>query len=129
MAGRVEHVEPHAFDLDAIAFGNPHRHDIGLGLLAHHRDAMGAVAQRAEPGNVVGMQMRVDRLDQLEIELAHELQVTVDLLQHWIDDQRLAAMAAGEEISIGAGCAVEELAENHVLFLHYNAARLFFTLG
>ncbi len=91
MAGRVEHVEAQALDLDAVAFGNAHRDDIGMGLLAHHGDAMGAVAQRAEPGDVIGMQMGVDGLDQFEIELVHELQIAVDLLQHRIDDQRLAA--------------------------------------
>ena len=79
MAGRVEHVEPQALDLHAVAFRDPHRHDIGMGLLAHHRDAMGAVAQCAKPGDVVGMQMGVDGLDQLEIELANELQIAVDL--------------------------------------------------
>jgi hypothetical protein len=40
-------------------------------FLAHHRDAMGAVAQRTQSGDVVGVQMRVDGLYQLEFELAH----------------------------------------------------------
>ena len=56
---------------------------------------------------------RVDRLDQLEVELVDELEVAVDLLQHRIDDQRLAAAPAGEQIGVGAGHAVEELAEDH----------------
>ena len=64
---------------------------------------MGAVAQRAEPGDVIGVQMGIDRLDQLEIEFAHQLQIAIDLLQHRIDDQRLAARPAGEEISISSG--------------------------
>ena len=84
-----------------------------LALLAHHGDAMRAVAQRAEPGDVVGVQVRVDRLDQLQVELADQLQVAVDLLQHRIDDQRLAAAPAGEQIAVGAGDAVEQLAEDH----------------
>ena len=99
MAGRVKHVERHALDGELLAFGKPHRDDVGLGLLAHHGDAMRAVAQRAEAGDVVGMQMRVDRLDQLEVELAHELEIAVDLLQHRIDDQRLAAAPAGEQVA------------------------------
>ena len=82
-------------------------------LLAHDRDAMGAVAQRTQPGDVVGVQMGVDGLDQFEIELAHELKIAVDLLQHRIDDQRLAAMPAGDEIGVGAGDAIEELTEDH----------------
>ena len=107
MAGRVEHVEAQALDLDAIAFGDPHGDDVGMGVLAHHRDAMGAVAQRAEPGDVIGVQMGIDGLDQLEVELADELQIAVDPLQHRIDDQRLAAVPAGDEIGVGARRGVE----------------------
>ena len=103
VAGRVEHVERDALDRELVAVGEPHRHHVGLGLLAHHGDAVGAVAQRAEAGDVVGVQMRVDRLDQLEVELLHQLEIAVDLLQHRIDDQRLAAAPAGEQIGIGAG--------------------------
>ena len=69
VAGRVEHVERNALDGELVALGDPHRDDVGLGLLAHHGDAVGAVAQRAEPGDVVGVEMRVDGLDQLEVEL------------------------------------------------------------
>src|SRR5664279_4814052 len=76
-------------------------------------DAMGAVAKRTQSGDMVGVQMRVGGLDQLEIELAHELQIAVDFFEHWIDDQRLAAMPTGDEISVGAGNTVEELAEYH----------------
>ncbi len=113
MAGRVEHVHAQAFDGELVAFGEPHRHHVGLGVLAHHGDAMGAVAQRAQAGDVVGVQVGIDRLDQLEVELADQLQIAVDLLQHRIDDQRLASAAAGEQIGIGAGDAVEQLAEDH----------------
>src|SRR3954467_4042976 len=74
---------------------------------------MGAVAQLAEAGDVVGMQMGVHRLDQLEIELAQELAVAVDFFQHGIEDQRLAAGAARQEIAVGTRNTVEELAEDH----------------
>src|SRR5262245_26475199 len=74
---------------------------------------MGAVAQRAQAGEMVGMQMGIDRLDQSEVEFVDELDITVDLLQHRIDDQRLAPAPAGDEVGVGAGDAVEELAKNH----------------
>ena len=107
MAGRVEHVEAQALDLDVIAFGHPHGDDVGMGVLAHHGDAMSAVAQRAESGDMVGVQMSVDGLDQLEVELADELLIAVDPLQHRIDDQRRAAVPAGDEIGVGARGGVE----------------------
>jgi hypothetical protein len=59
---------------------------------------MGTVAQRPKAGDVVGVQVGVHRLNQLQIELFHELQIAIDLLQHRIDDQRLAARSAGEQI-------------------------------
>ena len=93
---RVKHIEAQPLDLYAVAFRHPHGDDVGVRLLAHHRDAMGAVAKRTQSGDMVGVQMRIDGLDQLEIELAHELQIAVDLLQHRIDDQRLAAMPTRE---------------------------------
>ena len=96
-----------------VALAHPHRHHVDLGLLAHHRDALRAVAQRAEPGDVVGMDVRVDGLDQLQVELGHQLQVAVDLLQHGIDDQRLPAPPAGQQIAVGARGLIEELTKNH----------------
>ena len=113
VAGRVEHVEAHALDAEPVAVGNPHRHDVDLALLAHDRDAARAVAQRAQAGDVVGVQMRVDRLHELKIELLHQLEVAVDLLQHGIDDERFAAPTAGEDVAIGARDAVEQLPEDH----------------
>jgi len=74
---------------------------------------VGTVAQRAEPGDVVGVQMGIDRLDQLEVELAHKLQIAVDAFQHRIDDQRLAAVPAGQQVAVGAGGSVKQLAEDH----------------
>ncbi len=113
VAGRVEHVQRQALDGELVAFRHPHRDHVHLGVLAHHRDAVRAIAQRAEARDVVGMNVRVDRLDQLEVQLLHQLQVPVDLLQDGIDDQRLATVPAGHQIAVGARCAVEQLAENH----------------
>ena len=62
---------------------------------------------------MIGVQVRIDGLDQPEVEFVHELEVAVDLLQHGIDDQRLASAPAGQKIGVGARDAVEELAEDH----------------
>jgi hypothetical protein len=70
--GSIQHVEPHAFDLNTISFGDTHGDDIGTGMLAHHRDAMCAVAQRTKASHVIGVQVRIHGLDQFEIEFAHE---------------------------------------------------------
>jgi hypothetical protein len=51
---------------------------------------------------VIGVQMRIHRLDQIEIEFLHQMQVTVHFLQHRIDDERVSAAAAGQEVGVGA---------------------------
>jgi len=116
MAGRIEDVEAHAFDLHPVAVGDPHRHRVDLALLAHHGDAKGTVAQRAEAGDVIGMQKGVDRLHQLEVELGDELQVALDLFNHRVDDHRLADSPTGQEIAI-----VPETASNSCrkIIAHY----------
>ncbi|MEY9287543.1 hypothetical protein ABH979_000617 [Bradyrhizobium ottawaense] len=129
VAGRVHHVERQALDRHLVAVGDPHRHNVGLGLVAHHGHAMGAVAQLAEAGDVVGMQMGVDRLDQLEVELAQQLAVAIDLLQHGIEDQRLAAGAAGKDVAVGARNAVEELAEDHGRTRHGTDCKFYYATG
>ncbi len=113
MAGRVHHIQRDALDRHLVALGNPHRDHVGLALLAHDGDAVGAVAQLAQARDVVGVQVGVHRLDQPEIEFAQELAVAVDLLQHGIEDQRLAAGAAGQDIAVGSRYAVEQLAKDH----------------
>jgi hypothetical protein len=113
VAGCVEDVEFEAFDRELVALGDAKRHHVDLAHLAHHRDAMGAVAERSEAGDVVGVQMRVDGLDELKIEFGDELQIAIDLFQHRVDDQRLAAATAREEIGIGTRYAIEELAKDH----------------
>ena len=113
VAGGVEHIEAQALDRQLVAVGDPHRHHVDVALFPHHRHAAGAVAQRAQASDVVGVQMGVDRLDEPEIELLHQLEVAVDLLEHRIDDERFAAAAAGEHVAIGARNAVEQLPEDH----------------
>ena len=56
-----------------IAFRDPHGDDVGTGLSSPITVMQWVrVAQRAEPGHVIGVQMRVDGLDQLQVELAHQ---------------------------------------------------------
>ena len=40
---------------------------------------MGAVAQRAKSGDVIGVQMGIDRLDQFKVQLVDELKVSINL--------------------------------------------------
>ena len=74
---------------------------------------MGAVAQRAEPGDVIGMEMGVDGLDQPQIEIVQELDVAIDLLEYRVDNQRLGATAARDDVAVGPRHRLEQLPEDH----------------
>ncbi len=49
MAGRVDHVQRQPLDGELVAVGKPHRHHVGLGLLAHHGDAVGLIREAPRP--------------------------------------------------------------------------------
>ena len=85
-----------------VTISQPHGHDIGFGLLAHDRDAMRVVAQRAQTGDVIGMQMCIDSLHQFQVKLFDEMKIAINFLEDRIDDQRFAALSAGKQIRIGA---------------------------
>ena len=61
---------------------------------------------------MIGVQVGVDRLDELQLEFPDELEIAIDLLQHGIDDQRLASPPAREQIGIGSGYGIEQLAKD-----------------
>ena len=52
-------------------------------VLAHDRDAAGAIAQRAKAGDVIGVKVRIHCLHQIELEFLHQAQIAVHPLQHW----------------------------------------------
>ena len=112
MAGRVDRLERQPLDRQPVAVAESHRNDVGLGLLAHHGDAARPVAQRAEAGDVIGVEVGIDRLDELQLEFPDELEIAIDFLQHGIDDQSLASSPAREQIGVGSGYGIEQLAKD-----------------
>lgn len=113
MTGGVDGVELDALDDDPVPVRDAHRDHVDAALLTYHRDAPGTVAQGAEAGHVIGMDVGVGGPDEFQVELVKELNVAVYLLEHRVDDQRLAPRPAGDEIGVGAGHAFEQLPEDH----------------
>ena len=91
MPRRIKHPQRYVFYVNGIAILDPHGDDVDRGLTAHHGYAAGLVAQFTEAGDVVGVTVRIDGLDQPKIEFIEQLNVTIDLFNNWIDDQRLAS--------------------------------------
>jgi hypothetical protein len=101
--------------MDGFPVAHPQRHAFGLGLLAHERHAAGDLAQLPHGGHVIGMGVGIDGLDQPDIEFAQQLQISIHLLQDRIDDHGLAAGPFGQQIGVGAGVQIIELAKQHGL--------------
>ena len=109
----VHRLNLQSVDVEPLAVFNAPRHAIGLGLLAHDSDAAGLVAQLAEAGNVVGVHVRVDRVNEFRAELLNQLQVLRDIFDDRIDQRGFGALAAREQVGIGRAGGIEQLAKNH----------------
>ena len=110
MPGSLAGGQVAAADVDAIAVTD---HQVGAGgaaVAAEHHLAAGEPAQGGGGGDVVGVDVGLEHRHQLEAELVQELGVALVLLQHRIDEHRLARV--GEQIGIGAGVSVEQLAQH-----------------
>ena len=71
------------------------------------------LAEPPSAGDMVGMDMRLERHHQVQTEFAHQRAVARHLLEDGIDQHRLAALVLGEKVGIGRGLRIEELAEQH----------------
>src|SRR5690606_5696144 len=74
-----------------------------------------ALAQQPGRGDVIGMDVRLQRPLQLEPELLDERGVPAGLLEHRIDEQRLTGAFVGKQVGVRGRWRIEELAEDHRL--------------
>ena len=58
------------------------------------------------------MDMRIEDRDKRESEFAEESYITIDLITHWIDDDRLSSTSITDDIAVCRALLVEELAED-----------------
>src|SRR5262245_49628480 len=92
------------------------RMDTTSALVCSPMTVMHSVRPRSASSPVLWSACRCVSMALTQVEFAQELDVAVNALEHGIDDQRLAAMPAREQIGVGAGGLVEQLAEDHGLF-------------
>ncbi len=81
------------------------------GVCAHHCLASESLPQEARCGDVIGVCMRIHRVDELEPKLIEELDVAFDLIDHWIDQYGLARVLVRDEVGVGPGFVIKELAK------------------
>ncbi len=113
MPGRGARLEPAPAELDRVLVGQVAVRALGAALPGDRDAAAQALAQQPGGGDVVGVHVRLERPAQLEAQLLDERRVAPRLLEHRVDQQRLAAGGVGEQIGVSRGLRVEQLAKNH----------------
>lgn len=114
VARREQRVDADAAELEGLTLFQP-RVDAGEIVERRVRDAAASLRlELACRGEVIGVDMGVERIDQLQAELVEFLEVALPGRQHWVDQHRLAGLLAAEQVGIGAGHRFEELPKNHV---------------
>ena len=76
-----------------------------------------AVGDRLElerPAHVVGVDVRLQGMGELQVHLVQDVKVAVRRLHHRVDQHGLAGLRAAEQIGVGERFPFEELSENHV---------------
>ena len=61
------------------------------------------------------MDMCVEYVGERESELCEKSQISLDLISYWIDDDSFSGYTVSEDIGVGPGFFIEELAEDDVI--------------
>ena len=112
MAGRGAHHQAAAAEDDDIV---GHQKAVGAERAARRRNhdpAAGALLQQPGAGHVIGVDMGFEGRDQRQTQLADQRHVAPDLLEHRVDQHRLAARPITQQIGVGRGLRVEQLTEH-----------------
>ena len=69
--------------------------------------------ERTSPCDVVGVDVCIETVDQLQVQGRDDLQVPLDLLEDSVDEHGLTTLLICQEVGEGTGVGVEELSEDH----------------
>jgi hypothetical protein len=112
VAGRGAHGQVAAAEIDAVAVLQRAVDAVGAGCCGQCDVAAAALAQAPGAGDVVGVDVGVERGAQAQAQFLQQRQVARDLFVDWVDQQRLAAVAVAQQIGVGGRGRIEQLAED-----------------
>ena len=92
MPRRVENIKMEIIDAKFLSFTESDRNTINAGLVTHRCRTISAIPEASERSDMIGMNMRINRKDQFDIELIEQLDILIRILDHRID------LAAGGSI-------------------------------
>ena len=118
VAGGLEDGEPVGAEVELVAVLDEDVGAANAGALGDDRGGADALAQRAEGGDVIGVQVGIEGIAHVELELLDQGEVALDLGEHRIDDDGVTRRVVGEQVRVRRGLGVEQLAKQH----HYSMA-------
>ena len=89
---------------------------ISTGDARLRRDAAASpcsLSQHTGRRDVIGVDVRVEAVDELEPELIEQPQVTLDRLDDRVDKDSLSTELVGQQVGVGAGLLMKELSKDH----------------
>jgi hypothetical protein len=100
-------------EADDVAVTHHHVRAFRARLGSDHDAAAEPLLQEPRRGDVVGVDVGLERVEEPEAELVDQCGVARDLLEDAVDEDRLARGLVGEEIRPRRRLRVEELTEEH----------------
>ena len=106
-------LERAAAERDAIAVREQPVRALGAGRRGERDAAAQPLLVQPRAGDVVRVHVRLERPGELQAELRHQRRVASRLLEHRVDQHRLARARVREQVGVGRGLRIEELAKDH----------------
>jgi hypothetical protein len=113
MAWRGEHPDADRSQGELVPIAEEEVRAPDAARLAHPGPAAGTLPQPPGPGDVIGVDVGLERVPEGQTELGEQLEVAIDLVADRIDQGRLERLPIGDQVGVGAGLRVEELSEDH----------------
>ncbi len=101
VAWRGAYLQMARAEVHAIAMRQRPVEPLRTAVGAAEDSAAGALLQQPRGGDMVGMHMRLQRRCEREAEFAQQRAVTPHMLEHRIDQQRLAAVGVARQVGVG----------------------------
>ncbi len=111
MARSRAHFEVARPEVDPVAVREVAVRALGAARLGDADPAADAMLEEPRAGDVIGMQVGVERELEVEAELVDQCRVAQRLVEDGVDQHRLAARGIGEQVRVGGGGRIAELAE------------------
>jgi hypothetical protein len=112
MAGRVQHRHCHVAEFENVTVLDATESEIGFRALEEHVLRAGSLGERATGRDVVGMNVRVDRIEDTHACRPRCLQIRLNLTDR-VDDGCGGLAATTEQVGRCNGIGMEELSEDH----------------